>query len=293
MEKQKGALFALGAYTAWGLFPLYWKLLRAFSPFEILSQRVVWSFVFYVSLLYAKRQVHVVRSIWQMRSVRWMVFATSLLIGCNWILFIWAVNTGHVLETSLGYFINPLFNVVLGKVFFKERLNPLRWLAVAIAAFGVLLLSVQSAHFPWIALTLAATFSLYGLCRKRLPYESLATSTVETSFLVLPSIALALSFRFSDQPVAMSTFDKGLFLATGFMTGLPLLWFSEAAQRLPLSTLGFFQYISPTLQMLLAITVYEESLSRAHAQAFVCIWIALSLYSFDAFWAKKNRCNYG
>ncbi|MBX3033236.1 MAG: EamA family transporter RarD [Bdellovibrionaceae bacterium] len=270
----EGARYALLAYTAWGLFPLYWKLLGHLPALAIFGQRVFWSLVFY-SLM---------RAVWRrerMFSFRllprqwWGIALSSLLIGSNWLLYIWAVNTDHIVETSLGYFINPLVNILLGVVFLHERLTRPQKIAVLLALAGVLVLTVEGGRLPWIALALAATFSLYGFTRKKIGVPTLEGAQLE-ALLMLAPVALLVS----REPFAWGTVswvDWGFLVGAGVVTGLPLLWFIEAAKRLPYYLMGFFQYIAPTLQFLTGVVIFHEPLTTWKLVGFAFIWAGIFL----------------
>ena len=287
-----GVLFALGAYGAWGLLPVYWKALERVPLLEIVAHRVLWSLGFAALLLQGADGWSQVREV--MRSPRLLLAmsATSLLIGSNWLLFIWAVNAGHVLATSLGYFLNPLVSVLLGVAFLRERLRLLQTLAVGLAAFGVLQLALREGGVPWISLLLAGTFALYGLLRKLAPIRPLAGLAVEL-LLLAPLAAgylLWLGARHRGAFLAEGWgFESALLGLAGVATATPLLWFTAAARRLRLSTLGLFQYLAPSLSFGLAVAVYHEPFTRSDALTFGCIWAALALYSSDSARALRSR----
>lgn len=284
---KSGTLFALGAYSLWGLFPIYWKWLGHFSSLEILAERMVWSFLFYWMLtLWREKHGLAWIKLFVHRSTRQPIILASLLIACNWVIFIWAVNNGYVLETSLGYFLTPLLNVLIGRVALKEQLSRARWVAIGFATLGVVVMTLQAERFPWISLVLGGTFAIYGLIRKRLEVSVFQVSTAETFVLFLPAVIAAFYFR----SVATSTatlMDWTLFIGSGIVTGLPLFWFANAARRLPLSTLGFFQYIAPTIQFLLAVFIYHEPFALPRFTAFVLIWSALGIFTWES--VKKRR----
>lgn len=287
----QGTLYALGAYVAWGLFPVYWKLLKAVPSAEIIAHRVVWSFLFFYLLLVYRRSA---RDFWGLlRSPDSLktVLLSSALIGTNWFVYIYAVNSGRVLEASLGYFVNPLVSVALGTVFFRERLRLSQWLSVALAFAGVLHLALEGSSFPSIGLTLAFSFGVYGFVRKKSRTEPLATSTAEAFIIGVPSFTF-LAARFAGlagaTPPAYSAQEAFFLLLGGLVTGVPLLWFVQAGKKLPLSTLGFFQYITPTIQFSLAVFIYGEPFSIVHARCFGLIWLALAIYSLDAAWVRRG-----
>jgi chloramphenicol-sensitive protein RarD len=282
--QRSGSLNALGAYTLWGLFPVYWKLLHAFDAVELISHRVVWAFLFYwlMSIKGGARPLAWLE-LFRLPRARWLVSVAGILLSLNWLVYIWAVNSGFVVEASLGYFITPLFNIMMGRLILKEHLSRTRWLSVALAAAGVLWLSLQGERFPWIALALASTFSTYGLIRKRLQSDILAASTGETAVILLPALVVILNERVLKSAAhAPTLLETTMIVMSGIVTGVPLLWFAKAARLLPLSTLGFFQYIAPTIQFVLGVFVYQESFPAAKLQAFLLIWAALVVFTWES-----------
>lgn len=286
-----GALYALAAYVAWGLGPIYWKAIDDVPPAVVLGHRVLWSALLLAAILVARKRVGDLRRVLRPRFL-WPFALSGALVAANWFFFIFAVQRGFVLQASLGYFINPLLNVVLGLLFFGERLRRGQWLAVFLAAGGVLQLGLEVDRFPWLALALAFSFGLYGVVRKTAPVDALLGSSLETGLLVIPALLLLAA-----QPESFSGFREAststrtLLVLAGAQTALPLLWFANAARRLPLSTLGFFQYIAPTGQFLLAIFVYKEPFAIIELRAFACIWLAMLLFSLEAhhFYRARRR----
>lgn len=282
-QTQRGVILALAAYTMWGIAPIYFKSLQHVSPLEILSHRVIWSFIFLAGLIFLGKSWGKIRAVLGKPKTLLMLVATAFLVGGNWLIFIWAVNNNFMLDASLGYFINPLFNVILGMFFLGERLRPLQWLAVALAACGVAVQLFQFGSLPWIALALATSFGLYGLLRKKVNLDAATGLFMETCIL-LPLASIYVLF-IADSPTAdwgVNPMNTNLLLmAAGIVTTLPLLCFTGAATKLKLSTLGFFQYIGPSLMFLLAITVYSESFTLDKGYTFAFIWGALVLFSFD------------
>jgi chloramphenicol-sensitive protein RarD len=277
----RGAVLGSAAYLLWGLFPLYWPLLKPSSAIEILAQRVMWSAVA-VSLVMTFRRG------WSVfRRLRWQtwaqVLAAAVLIAVNWGVYIWAVNNGHVVDAALGYFINPLFSVALGVVVLRERLRPTQWVAIAVAALGVLVLAWESGAVPYIGLTLAVSFGLYGFVKKVIPLDAVESLTGE-SLILLPAAALvALTLvRSGDSTFGSSgTMHAVLLAATGVLTVLPLLAFARAAQLLPLTTMGLLQYITPTLQFLVGVTWAGEDMPLGRWLGFAIVWAALAGYTAD------------
>lgn len=276
-DSRAGALYAVAAYGLWGVVPIYWKWLNDVPALELLAHRVVWSSVFVTLLVVAMRKLAATRAALTPRTLAYLG-ASTLLIGANWGLFIWAVQTKRILQASLGYYVNPLVNVVLGVVVLGERLRRPQVIAVALAALGVLVMAIQKGSLPWISLVLAGTFAAYGLLRKTAPVDALVGLLIETALLV----PFALAFVWlRGTVVGRATSGHLLLLAcAGPVTALPLLFFTAAARRLPLSTLGFYQYLSPTLQFLLAVTVYGERLTAADVVAFAAIWVALFVFTW-------------
>ncbi|POZ63549.1 EamA family transporter RarD [Chromobacterium alticapitis] len=277
----RGVLYTVGAFVCWGLFPLYWKPLHAIPALQILCHRIVWSALFVALILTALGQWGDVRA--ALRRPRQLgVFAlSSSVLSLNWLIYIWAVNAGHVVEGSLGYFINPLFNVLLGRVFLGERLSRPQSLAIGVAAAGVAWLTFSAGSLPWIALSLAATFGLYGLLRKMAPLPSLPGLALET-FLMSP-LALAALLWFAwrgDGAFGHLGWNRDLLLmGAGVVTAVPLLMFAAGARRLKLATVGVIQYIGPTIQLALGVLLFGEPFGADRALGFSLIWAALLLYS--------------
>jgi chloramphenicol-sensitive protein RarD len=284
-----GLAYALAAYLAWGISPIYFKALARVPPLEILAHRVVWSLLLLAGLLAASRRLGRLRSLLGDRRQLLLLAGTAALLSVNWFLYIWAVNAGRLLEASLGYFVNPLVNVLLGVFFLGERLSvPQRW-AVALAGAGVAILLLRLGAFPWVSLSLALSFGLYGLLRKRAPVDALEGLLVETAWIA-PAAAAFLLFLGAR---AEGAFGSGfgvttLLVSAGVVTALPLLWFNHGVRRLRLSTIGLAQYVAPTCQFLLAVLAYREPFGSAHAAAFACIWTSLAVYSADAL-ARARR----
>lgn len=288
--QRQGVIFALSAYTLWGLAPIYFKLISQVPAGEILTHRVIWSFVLLLVLVLLKRQWPRVQAVLKRPRQLALLTLTSTLVGGNWLLFIWAINNGHMLDASLGYYINPLFNVVLGLLFLGERLRRLQWAAVALAALGVVVQLVAFGSLPWIALVLASTFAFYGLIRKKLALDALTGLLLET-LIMLPAAAIYL-WGIADSPTSHLDTNPAslnlLLIAAGLVTTVPLLCFTAAATRLKLSTLGFFQYIGPSLMFILAVTQYGEPLLIDKTVTFACIWSALVLFSLDGLRSSRK-----
>lgn len=290
-QAKAGVLFALAAYTMWGFAPLYFKLLNAVSASEILVHRIVWSSILLVLIVLLSRKTKATVNIIRQPKLLAKLTATALLLGGNWFLFIWAVNNDHLLDASLGYYINPLLNVALGMLFLGERLRKWQAIAVALAVLGVLVQIVMLGRLPIIALALAGSFGIYGLLRKKLQLDSFVGLLVE-SILMLP-LALSYWFWFTHSATSDMTSNSTnlnlTLIAAGIVTTAPLLCFTSAAKRLTLTTLGFFQYIGPSLMFGLAIVIYNEPLQPAKLITFGFIWLALALYSVDSYRARKSK----
>ncbi len=286
-----GVIYAITAFLIWGLSPLYWKLLKSVPAFEILMHRMIWSFLFFVPLLLIQRRFREFTAILKNTRVLLILLGTTLIVGLNWFLFIWAINNDHVLQTSLGYYINPLVNVFLGLIFLKERLRPLQTLAVILAGVGVTYQTVSLGVFPWVALTLAFSFGFYGLIRKVAPVGALIGLSVETLLLSIPALAylVYLNHIGTGAMLRAGLFIDGLLMGSAFVTALPLLLFTRGARRLNLATLGFLQYIAPSCTFLLAVFLYREPLSWTQVATFILIWVALVIYSVDSVLFYRRR----
>lgn len=285
----KGTWYAIGAYVAWGLLPVFWRSLEQVGAIQLISHRIFWSAITLIALLALMRQVQPLRRALTLRVIGVYSIA-AILIALNWFLFIWAVNAGYLLETSLGYFLNPLFSVLLGVIFLRERPRPWQWAALGLAALGVLYLAFVYGSLPWIALGLAATFSLYGFVKKTAPLAPLHGLTLETGLLMLPALLYILYLNQTGQGAflhAGPTVDV-LLLSTGIITVIPLLMFATAARQIPLSTMGILQYINPTLQFLLGALVYREPFTTVQFIGFVIIWVALLLYILEGFLSRRT-----
>jgi chloramphenicol-sensitive protein RarD len=285
---ESGVLYALAAYSTWGFVPLFWRELRHIPPIQILAHRIVWSVVFFIIIFLIRRNLRNWISFAFQASILKKSLPSAMAIAFNWGLYIWAVNSGHALEASLGYFINPLLNVVLGALIFAERLNPLQKIAFCLAGLGVLILTLAEGQFPWIALSLASSFSLYGVIRKKTELKGTSGTAVESLLMIPLAAAILLSPELSTvnvlalSPMTQSVSTLALLSVGGALTALPLVWFAEAAQRLPLSALGFYQYISPTFQFLIAVFAFNEPLKMTSLVSFIFIWSGLGFFSFDA-----------
>jgi len=288
MDK-KGLLFALGAYLIWGLFPIYWKLLQQVEAIELLAHRITWSFIFLFLFVLATKKWKDFRATLQNGKVIAVYFVAAILIGINWLTYVWAVNAGFIVETSLGYFINPLLSVSLGVIFLRERLRPLQWLPVGLAALGVAYLTFAYGRLPWIALVLAFSFGIYGLVKKIAPLGSVYGLTLETGILFLPALLYLGAQEAAGKAAFLHTdiTTNLLLVGAGIVTTIPLLMFASAAHRIPLSMIGIMQYIAPTLQFLLGVLVYKESFSHTQAIGFGIVWVALLIFWLES-WAAQR-----
>ena len=275
----RGFLFGLAAYGLWGVLPIYFKALATIAAVDIVAHRVIWSLPFLRLLLVFGNGREKVRAAFGTRKTVGILALTALLIGINWLLYVYAVTSGHILAASFGYYLNPLANVLLGRFVLKEHLSRLQWAAVAIAAAGISVLAAGALSQLWISLTLCATFALYGLLRKVVAVDALTGLTVETWMLFPLAIGWIAWRGLSGAPVMGSTGpDTALLLLAGVVSTTPLLLFTAAARLLRYSTLGMLQFLAPTLQFLIAVLMYGEPFTRAHAIAFAAIWIALGIY---------------
>lgn len=287
---RSGLLAAVGAFLLWGLFPLYLKPLSGVPALEVIAHRIVWCCVLVFAWLALRGELGLVRAALADPVSRRRLLASATLISINWLIYVWAVTHEHVLDASLGYFINPLVNVLLGVVVLGERLNRAQKLAVALAASGVLYLAVVVGRPPWIALALAASFGLYGLIRKVVAVDSVPGLATET--LLLAPFAAALLLWNEMRGVAAlghsSTLVNALLVGSGLVTAIPLVLFAYGARRIPLSTVGLVQYIGPTLQFLIGVLVFHEAFSLSRGIGFACIWIALAVYAGDGLWRSRK-----
>jgi chloramphenicol-sensitive protein RarD len=279
-----------GAFVIWGLFPLYWHPLRAIPALQIMAHRMVWCALFVGGWLLLKQGAGWLRKALSQPRAPLMLAVSGSLVSINWGLYIWAVNNGHVVESSLGYFINPLINVLLGVIVLRERLNPAQWLAVVCAAAGVVYLTAQIGHPPWIALTLAISFSLYGLIRKLVNIDSIAGLGVESVYMLLPALAyLLLQERGGQGAFAHVALPlDALLVVGGPVTAIPLIAFAYGARRIPYSLVGIIQYIGPTLQLATGVFLFREPFTQVQTIGFGAIWLALLVYAGDGLWRSRR-----
>ncbi|OYW93091.1 MAG: EamA family transporter [Pseudomonadales bacterium 32-61-5] len=274
-DLRKGYLLGLTTFSIWGLFPLYFKAVEQYAALEIVTQRAIWSALFGALVLLLWKHPGWWQELLAHPKRIGVLMISSVLIASNWLIYVWAVNNNHMVEASLGYYINPLVNVMLGLLILRERLRPLQWLAVAMAALGVALQLITLGEFPWVSIALALSFGSYGLLRKQAPVAALPGLVVETWLLFFGSGT-------STEPAFWRTTDALWLMAAGPVTLIPLLCFNAAARHLPYSTLGFLQYITPTLLLILAVWVYHEPFPADRQLAFIFIWAGLAVYSYDA-----------
>jgi chloramphenicol-sensitive protein RarD len=289
-EPLVGAAYATAAFGFWGLVPLYWRTVRFVPALELVAQRVLWALPIVLVLVARRRRFPEIAAALRDRRHRATLLVTAALVSVNWLMFVWAVEVGRVLESSLGYFLTPLVNALLGVLVLGERLRRRQVAAVLLGATGVIWLAVSIGAVPWVGLGLASTFGLYGLFRKRVGVDALIGLSVEALVLSVPAALLVASLAARGD---LHTGDQGLpgtlrVAAAGAITALPLLWFAHAARRLRLVALGFFQYLSPTGQFLLAVFAFGETFTPAHGVAFAFIWAAILLYSVDAWRAARG-----
>ncbi|MBI3523039.1 MAG: EamA family transporter RarD [Betaproteobacteria bacterium] len=285
----RGIWSAIGAYSAWGLIPVYFKWLGQAPALQIIGHRILWSCLMLCAVLLVKRQWgNFLKTALQLRVIRVYLLA-ALLISINWLIFVWAVNAGFIVETSLGYFINPLISVLLGVVLLGERLRRGQWLPIGLATLGVLYLTFAHGSLPWISLTLAFTFAIYGLVKKTSPLGPLHGLTLETGLLLLP----ALIYLFYADAAGQGAFLHNgagldvLLVGAGLVTAVPLLLFASAAQRIPLALLGVLQYIAPTLQFLLGVLIYKEAFTHTQLIGYGLVWVALLIFGIEGLVASR------
>ncbi len=290
-KTSKGFTAAAAAFAIWGIFPLYLHPLREVSPFQIVAHRIVWSCMFVLAWMAVRGELPILRATLGNRSVLWRLALTAALITVNWIVYVWAATHGHVVESSLGYFINPLVNVLLGVALLSERLTRAQWIAVALAATGVAHLTIVAGRPPWIALTLALSFGTYGLIRKVVKVESLPGLATETLVLLPSAVAYLLwceSAGIGALGHAGATIH-GFLVGSGPLTAIALFLFAYGARLLPYSTVGVLQYITPTLQFACGVFAFHEPFERTRAIGFALIWAALLIYACEGLWLSRKE----
>lgn len=288
---KQGVIYAMAAYIMWGIAPIYFKSIIDVAPLEILSHRIIWSFFFLAIMVYFTKGWPQIKATLTSRKKCVYLLASSITIACNWLVFIWAVNNNHMLDASLGYYINPLFSVLLGMIFMQEKLRKLQWFAVVLACLGVLVQLIVFGSLPIVALLLASSFGVYGLLRKKVNLNAMTGLFIET-LVLLPVALIYMTFiansstsHLSQNPMSLNL----LLLSAGIVTTIPLLCFAGAATRLRLSTLGFIQYIGPSLMFILAVFAYGEVFTQDKIITFICIWLALIIFTFDGLKHRPKR----
>jgi chloramphenicol-sensitive protein RarD len=283
-ESRRGFLLGVAAYALWGAFPLYWPLLEPAGAFEILAHRIVWSLVTMGLLVVALGRTSVVRGLIADRRVRWLLVLAACLVTVNWATYIWSVNNGHVVESSLGYFINPLVTVLMGVFILGERMRPVQWVAMSVAALAVVVLTVDYGRLPWIAIVLALSFGTYGLCKKQANAPAIESLTLET--MVIGPVALGyvgwLAWQGESTFAGHGVGHAGLLMTTGVVTAVPLVCFGGAAIRVPMVTLGLLQYLAPILQFLLGIVYFHENMPAGRWIGFALVWVALVILTAES-----------
>ncbi len=281
--KTAGILYVVAAYVSWGLLPIYWKMLNQVPAAQIIAHRIFWSFVFVILLLWRQNRWAEFKKTFSLGKSRRLCILTAFILGFNWFTYIWAVNADRILDASLGYFINPLLSVLLGVIFLKERLNFWQKVALILAFIGVIYRTLQYGKIPWVALTLAFTFGVYGLLRKKAHIKSLVGLSAE--MILLSPIVLTFLVMAEIKGTGVTGHAAFsihlLLLGTGIVTAAPLLWFTYGVRKIPLSTAGFLQYIAPSFQLFLGVVVYKELFTSSHLISFSFIWVALILYSLS------------
>jgi len=286
---KKGILNGLGAYVLWGFFPIYWKWLHQVPALQVIGHRIGWSFILLIILILITRQWQAFRTAALTSKTIAIYFVAAILLSVNWLVYVWGVNAGFIVETSLGYFINPLLSMLLGMIFFRERLRLVQWIPVGLAAAGVIYLTVAYGRLPWIALSLAFSFGFYGLVKKLAPLGSLYGLTLETA-LVFP-IALAylafVNFTGTGSFLHEGPLTDLLLIGTGIVTSIPLLMFASAARQIPLTMIGILQFIAPTLQFLIGVFLYHELFDRSRLIGFGLVWLALIIFWVENYLANR------
>ena len=284
----RGVLYGIGAYALWGFFPIYWKLLQKVPALELIGHRIAWSFLLLIAVIMLTGQLSELRTTFNARTVGIYLIA-SLLIGVNWLMYVWAVNAGHIVETSLGYFINPLISVLLGLIVLRERLRAVQWLPVGLAFVGVTYLTIKFGQLPWIALVLAFSFGFYGLVKKLAPLSSLYGLTLETAMLFIPAVAYLGFMEASGTGAFMhiGLLPDLLMVDAGLVTTVPLLMFASAAKQIPLTMIGVLQYLAPTIQFLIGVFLYHEPFDQSRLIGFSIVWLALIIFWAENYFASR------
>ncbi|NOT05223.1 MAG: EamA family transporter RarD [Anaerolineales bacterium] len=285
---KKGILYGIGAYVAWGFFPIYWKLLHHVPAIQLIGHRIIWSCLLLLVVIVLTKQWDEFRKTVNSKVIRMYTIA-AILIGINWLVYVWAVNANFIVETSLGYFINPLLSVLMGVIFLKERLRLAQWIPVVLAAIGVTYLTFIYGRLPYIALTLAFSFGLYGLVKKLSPLGSLYGLTIETAILFIPALLYLIVVEANSTAAFLHTGTSSdlLMIGAGVVTTIPLLMFASAAKSIPLWVVGLLQYIAPTIQFLLGVFLYKEPFSQHQLIGFGIVWAALIFFVVENYLANR------
>ncbi len=286
---KKGIWNGIAAYALWGFFPIYWKLLHQVPALQVIGHRISWSFLLLIAVILFTKQWRDFRSSALTPKTLGIYSVAAVLLTINWLVYVWGVNAGFIVETSLGYFINPLLSVLLGVVFLRERLRPAQWIPIALAAAGVIYLTVAYGRLPWIALTLAFSFGFYGFVKKLTPLGSLYGLTLETG-IAFPFALVYLTwinFNGTGAFLHANALTNLLLIGAGAVTTIPLLMFASAARQIPLTLVGLLQYITPTLQFLIGVFIYKEPFDHAHLIGFGIVWIALLILGVENFLAQR------
>ena len=281
-EHSLGLIFGIGSYVLWGLFPLYWPLLQPANPLEIVSHRAVWTLVFCLIVLALSKQLHSTIAIVKRPKIMAGLFLTTILVSINWLTYIWATNNGHVVEAALGYYINPLIIIAFGVLLLREKMRPLQWLAVGIAAVGVTILTIDYGRLPWVAISLALSWGTYGLVKKKLDLGALNGLAIETLISLIPYAGYLIYL--GNQGTGQFGQKPGLtilLISAGAVTAIPLLLFNGSTTRLPYSTIGLLQYITPTIQFSIGVWIRHEDMPAARWIGFIVIWLALLALATD------------
>ena len=287
---KSGFLYALGAFGLWGFLPIYWKLVADVPALETLAHRIVWSMLFLIIVLMVTGKTSWIRPTLRDKRKMWLTLLASIMLSINWGLFIYAINIGEILSASLGYYINPLLSVLIGVLFFREKLRLGQWLSIVVAACGVLWLTWSFGQLPWIGLVLAGSFGVYGALKKMAVLGAIEGLTIETAGVVLPSLGYIIFLGVNGTGAFLSagSFTSWALVGTGLATAIPLLLFAAAAQRIPLSMVGMMQYIAPTLQLFIGVWIYNEAFPTERLIGFAFIWAALILFTAEGLWHQKG-----
>lgn len=292
-QTTSGFLYGIGAYTLWGFLPLYWKMLDSIPAIEILAHRILWSFVFLATIMLFRGNFNTFKEVFKEGGNVVRIACATIFITLNWGMYIWAINSGHVVEASMGYYINPLIVILLSVVVLKERLSHWQTISILMAAIGVAIITLSYGQVPWISLILALTFALYGLMKKKIPLPSTISLGIETAML-MPLVIGYITYRQVNGIGALGSLSLSttlILVGSGIATALPLLWFGEGTRRIPLSSMGFLQYIAPTISLTLGIFVFKEQFTRIHLLSFGCIWTGLLIYSISQIIQLRNLQN--